>query len=81
MLLNAQELSDALIDNSSADLAVIVSQQVFEDVILHNSHDLQAAEFAPVQIANANETRVTAWIRVADRDTADPKETYAYPKG
>jgi hypothetical protein len=72
MLLNAQEFSDMLAASSSAELGIIVSQQIFEDVITHNSRDLRAAEFAHIQIANTNEQAVAAWIRIADRQLLAP---------
>jgi len=67
-LLDSQPLAHALIGNLSADLAVIVSQQIFEDVIQHDSYDLRAAEFVPVRIESPEENRTTAWIRIPGRE-------------
>ncbi len=67
-LLDSPQLTDALLNNLAADLAVIVSQPIFEEVVLHDGHDLRATEFVPAQIADPNETRLTAWIRVPGRE-------------
>ena len=63
-LLNAQKLSDVLVDHVSAELAIIVSQQIFEDVIPY-CPELRPAEFIQVQVMAAGNPSVSAWIRVA----------------
>jgi hypothetical protein len=64
-MLNAHEFCDFLTARPSAELAIIASQQVFEDVIMGSSDYMHASEFVQVQLANVNEGPVSAWIRVA----------------
>ncbi|WP_157431147.1 hypothetical protein [Actinomadura macra] len=62
-LLNAAPLKQALARSSGA-LAVIASQQIFEDVIWHTAAS-RPASYRKVQIP-VNQTETTAWISLPD---------------
>ncbi|MDH2424189.1 hypothetical protein [Sphaerisporangium sp. TRM90804] len=64
-LRDSDELRRALTRHPEADLAVIVSGALFEDVIEHEYRDLRKDAFHPVTV-HAKEGSVAAWISVPD---------------
>ncbi|GAA3798330.1 hypothetical protein GCM10022226_17100 [Sphaerisporangium flaviroseum] len=64
-LRDGEEPRRALERNPDADLAVIVSAQLFEDVIEHEHRDLRKHMFRPVTV-NAGEVVAEAWIGLPD---------------
>ena len=56
----------------ASDLAVIVTDDVFCDVVAHEHHGLRAEAFWPV-VAAHKEYRAPAWLWVADRSGGPPE--------
>jgi hypothetical protein len=64
-LLNAPELKGALKDNPSVDLVLIVSEQLYRDIVEHNYRDLRAETFRKVHVRDrAKGFETDAWIHV-----------------
>lgn len=62
-LCDAQEAKQVLIGEPSASLVVIISQQLFADVIGDQDSDLNRNSFAPVRIDIPNKAfRADAWV-------------------
>ncbi|MFI6579233.1 hypothetical protein ACIBFB_25895 [Nocardiopsis sp. NPDC050513] len=71
-LCNASAAKQALTDNPRADLVVIVSERIFNDVVSQNLHELLADDFSEVRVDDpAKGFRERAWValpgRAADR--------------
>ncbi|GII80619.1 hypothetical protein Sru01_56010 [Sphaerisporangium rufum] len=66
-LRDSDELRGALTHHPDADLAVIVSAQLFEDVIEHEHRDLRRHLFQRV-LVHAKDIEMPAWISVPDAD-------------
>ncbi|MGE3288178.1 MAG: hypothetical protein AB7J32_19050 [Pseudonocardia sp.] len=72
-LLDAQPLRAALIEHPDSDVALIVSQSLFEDVIWAERHELARDDFRPVRIVLDHKSFVAdAWMHVAASSTAAP---------
>ena len=64
-LLNSRELKAALKDNPAADLVLIVSDQLYRDIVEHNYRDLRADSFTKVHVRDrAKSFEADAWIHV-----------------
>ncbi|TDP95027.1 tetratricopeptide repeat protein [Labedaea rhizosphaerae] len=70
-LVNCSVLRAALVGYPASDVALIVSEDVFHDVIVHERHGLAARSFWPV-VAADKEFQAPAWIHVPDR-TGGPR--------
>jgi hypothetical protein len=81
-LVNALASRAALENNPRSDLALTISQALFEDVICAEEHDLMPADFRPVRVV-IDEKRFTAdaWLHVADltRSATDMSVVLAGP--
>ena len=67
-LLSSQQLMQALTNNQDADLAIAVSRQIFEEIILQAGDGLMAQGFSSVEIQGPDGARLPAWIRAASHD-------------
>lgn len=66
-LLDCTALHAALVAHSRADLAVLVSQALFEDVICAEEHELTGADFVPVRVVSVVKSfTADAWLYVPD---------------
>jgi tetratricopeptide (TPR) repeat protein len=65
-LVNCSVLRAALVGYPASDVALIVSEDVFLDVIAHERHGLRVRSFWPV-VAADKEFQAPAWIHVPDR--------------
>lgn len=65
-LVNCSVLRAALVGYPASDVALIVSEDVFHDVIAHERHGLRVRAFWPV-VAADKEFQAPAWIHVPDR--------------
>ncbi|MFC9329593.1 hypothetical protein [Kitasatospora sp. NPDC057015] len=65
-------LRQSLVAYPAADLAVIVADDVFCDVVAHEHHGLPAAAFWPV-VAEHKEYRSSAWLWASDRSGGPPE--------
>lgn len=74
-LIDSHALTETLLNNVDADLAVIVSQSIFEEVILPAGDCLSAREFASVQIQQPSGGRLSAWIRAGIQERLPGDET------
>jgi hypothetical protein len=67
-LVNSAPLRAALVDNPRADVALIVSQALYEDVICAEEHEFTAADFVPVRVVIGEKSfSADAWVHVPDR--------------
>jgi hypothetical protein len=67
-LVNSAPLRAALADNPRTDLALIVSQALYEDAICADEHELTAGDFVPVRVViDEKGFTADAWVHVPDR--------------
>lgn len=67
-LLDASALRSALAADPTTDIAMVVSQSLYEDVICAEMHELTGTDFRPVRIVNEQKAfAADAWLHVADR--------------
>lgn len=73
-MIEAVELRDSLL-NSPADLAVIVSDGIYEAVVRHGYRDIDPATYHPVLI-QVKKTRIHAWIHLPGTTTSAAHSGY-----
>ncbi|MFW6642395.1 hypothetical protein ACOALZ_20420 [Nocardiopsis algeriensis] len=62
-LCNAEQAKQALADNPRADLVLIVSERIYNDVVSQNIHGLLAEEFAEVEVRDRGKNfSARAWV-------------------
>jgi hypothetical protein len=72
-LLDSSVLRTALAKGSSSDLAVIVTDDLYRDVVSQGHSGLVAAMFRRVSVSNPGKAfKATGWLRVVDPPAADP---------
>ncbi|WP_238005245.1 hypothetical protein KZZ52_17025 [Dactylosporangium sp. AC04546] len=72
-LLDSSELRSALAKRHSSDLAVIVTDDLYRDVVSQGHPGLAPALFRRVDVSNRRKAfKATGWLRIVDPPTVDP---------
>lgn len=72
-LLNAPQAKRALADNRRADIILIVSQSIYDEVIRHYESEPRADQFEQIRVTIPDkEFDDVAWVHVPERDVPAP---------